>query len=507
MPQNIDTLIVRADAHQGTGAGHVMRCLVLALAWKRQGGSVVFCSHIESQALKSRIIADGFEIIKPGAGVDATIQLLRERCLKANWIVLDGYHFGPEWQEILASAGYSVLCVDDGALMPRYSAKVVLAPDPAARPAKYPVRSDTVILAGPRYRLLHSRLTAYPRPIRRDGAGFVVLVTFGGADTGNATCSVLLALDGALSRADTVIVVLGPLNQHRMSIEQTLSEVSYRHELLHDVKDMAPVFERANLAVTAVGGTAWEMAAAGLPAILIPVARNQETGAEYLDREGAAINLKGQHALQDGELASTVKKLMQSPERLAAMSSAGPKVCDGKGPERVCAIVNAISGKSASRELDLRRASVEDMEHVFRLANDPVVRNYSFSPAPISLEDHATWYANRLASLDTIFYVLDLEGVIAALVRYDRNGNEAEIDVAVHPAFRGKGLCSRVLIETAEAAIESLSVARLKAVVFEENTASRRCFMKAGFSETGQILVKGTVCVTYGLVMQSRGIH
>jgi RimJ/RimL family protein N-acetyltransferase len=292
-----------------------------------------------------------------------------------------------------------------------------------------------------------------------------------------------------------------------MSIEQTLSEVSYRHELLHDVKDMALVFERANLAVTAVGGTAWEMAAVGLPAVLIPIARNQETGAEYLDREGAAINLKSQHALQYGELASTVKKLMQSPELLAAMSCAGPRVCDGKGPERVCAILTALSGKPVVRELVLRRALAEDMEHIFRLVNDPVVRSYSFLPEPIRLEDHAAWYANRLASQGTIFYVLDIEGVIVALVRYDRNGDEAEIDVAVHSAFRGRGFCSRVLIETAEAAIESLSVTRLKAVVFEENTASRRCFMKAGFSETGQILVKGKGCVTYGLDMHSRGIH
>lgn len=484
-----------------------MRCLVLALAWKMQGGLAVFCGRIESKTLQSRITAEGFEIIEPRAGADATLQLLEEHSLKGNWIVLDGYHFGPEWQEILGSAGYSVLCVDDGALLSRYSAKVILAPDPVASPARYPVGSDAVILTGPRYRLLQSGLKAYPRRNRRDGTGFVVLVTFGGADTGNATLSALLALNGVLSRADMVIVVLGPLNQHRMNIEETLTEVTYRYELLHDVEDMAQVFERADLAVSAAGGTAWEIAAAGLPAILIPVARNQDTGAEYLDREGAAIKLESQHAMQDGELASTVEKLMQSPERLVAMSSAGPKVCDGKGPERVCAILNALSGKSAIQELSLRRASAEDMEHIFRFANDPLVRSCSFSPEPISLQEHATWYGDRLASQDTIFYVLDLEGVIAALVRFDRNGYEAEIDVAVHSAFRGKGFCSKVLIETAEAAIESLSVARLKAVVFEENTASRRCFMKAGFSETDRILIKGKVCVTYGLDMQCRGVH
>jgi RimJ/RimL family protein N-acetyltransferase len=102
-----------------------------------------------------------------------------------------------------------------------------------------------------------------------------------------------------------------------------------------------------------------------------------------------------------------------------------------------------------------------------------------------------------LASLDTIFYVLDLEGVIAALVRYDRNGNEAEIDVAVHPAFRGKGLCSKILRDTARIAIEALSIERLRAVVDEGNSASRRCFIKAGFSEIGQILVRGKTYLMY----------
>lgn len=484
-----------------------MRCLALAFSWKKHGGRVMFCGYIQSKTLQTRLTTNGFEIIEPEAGVDATLRLLKDHGLKRGWIVLDGYHFGYDWQDSLTSAGYSVLCIDDGALMPRYSVRVILATDPSAKPLHYPVSSDTIILAGANYRLLQPEFAALRRQKRRTGPNLVVLVTFGGADTSNATRSVLLALDAVLDKTDKVIVVLGSLNVHRQNIEEILAQVSYRHELLQDVQNMAKIFERADLAVGAGGGTAWEMAAAGLPAVLVPVALNQEIGAEYLDRKGAAIHLKGSLALQSARLTSTINELKESPERLAAMSSIGPMISDGKGADRVCAIMRSLDDRTKITNGFLRPATEEDVGHIFRLANDPVLRSYSFSPEPICFDDHIAWFTNKLASQDTVFYVLDLNGVIAASVRYDRSGGDAEVDLAVHSAFRGKGVGTKILLETVETAIETLSVGGVKAVVFAENTASCRCFLKAGFSETDRILVKGRACLTYRFNSRSRVKH
>lgn len=484
-----------------------MRCLALGLAWKKRGGQVIVCGYIESQTLKSRIAADGFEIIEPAVGVEATVRSLGEYNLKTNWIVLDGYHFGPEWQEILDDAGYSVLRIDDIAPIPYPGVKVILAPNSDPSHLNYPGQYDALLLLGPRYRLLRPEFLDHLRPSRSNKVGFVVLVNFGGSDTRNITLSVLLALDGVLGQHDKVIAVLGPLNQNQRSIEHSLTAVSYRHQLLHDVEDMVSVFDQADLAIGAVGGTAWEMAAAGLPAVLIPLTENQVPGAEYLDREGSAIYLSYQNGLEDGKLAATVKKLMNSPAFLAAMSSAGPKVCDGKGPERVCKILSVLSDRNDGATMLVRRALEEDIVQIYRLANDPVVRQNSFSSAPIPFRDHATWYANRLASRDTIFYVLDLEGVITALVRYDRKEDEFEVDVAVHKAFRGNRLGSKILRETVEVLTKASSVTGVKAIVFEENTASRRCFLRAGFQEIDRSLIKGKACLTYRFDIKRGASH
>ncbi|MEW5772903.1 MAG: GNAT family N-acetyltransferase [Thermodesulfobacteriota bacterium] len=495
---HLRTLVIRADADSRMGAGHVMRCLALAQAWAGEGGTALFCGRVESASLRERLADEGFGLAEPGPRPGDTVSLLTRRGLAGCWVALDGYHFGPERQEELEAAGFRVLCVDDGALLSRYAARVVLAPDHDASPAAYAAPSSSLILAGPRYRLLRRGFAGLPRPARRAGEGAVVLVAFGGADARNATRAAVLGLDRALGPQDTALVVLGPMNRRRESVQQALDGVGYRHELRQDVADMAGIYARCHLAVSAAGGAAWEMAAAGLPALLAPVAANQEPGSAFLARAGCAEVLPGAGDLEKEVFAARVRRLLDDPARLEALSRSGPQACDGRGPQRVCRVLAALD-RDQFAQFVLRRAEAGDLEQVFRLANDPAVRANSFSPEPIALEGHARWFTAKLASPDTAFFVLDLEGVVAALARFDRTGDAAEIDVAVHPAFRGRGLGARILREASPLAAAGLGAARLRGVVLEGNVESRRCFSRAGFREAAPEQVRGRTCAVFVL--------
>lgn len=486
--------MICAEANPQVGVGHVMRCMALAQVWTANGGRCVFFGGIDAGSLRERLIAEGCELFESSPGPGDTARRLNDMGISKAWVVLDGYHFGPEWQDVLVDSGFAVLCIDDGARLPRYCAHVIVSPDCDARHTSYEAPPSTLILAGPRYRLLRQGMAGNTARPAIEAKQRVVLVAFGGADAGNVTLDVLKALDEILSPDDLAIVVLGPANRHRVVVDDALKAVAYRYELLQDVADMAAIYARADLAISAVGGAAWEMAASGLPAVLVPVAANQLPGASFLSDAGAALRVDDPMAITGKGFAAQVRDLLADRPRRAAMASAGRLICDGKGPHRVLGILSALEQGLEGNAFCLRRAAPDDMEQVFRLANDPDVRASSFSPARIALEDHASWFAARLASPDTAIFVLDLEGVVVAVVRYDRVAEEAEIDIAVHKAFRGRGLGVRILQASSSAAMRSLAVQQLRAFVLERNRASRNCFIKAGFREAGFEHFKGNEC-------------
>ena len=331
----------------------------------------MFCGRIESEFLVRRLAVEDIEVVDSGPEIEHMLDALRVRDLTGAWVALDGYQFGPEWQERLAEAGFRVLALDDGAKLPRYRAQVILAAEHDARPSGYPTPSSTVILAGPRYRLLRRDFADMARRRRESASGSVVLVSFGGADSRNATCLALTGLGQVLGAADRVLVVLGPLNPHQESIDGILGKVPFQHELHRAVADMRGLYHRADLAVSAAGGAAWELAVCGVPSILVPVAENQIPGMRYLTELGAALSVDDAPAMLGEEFSGLVGNLLADPEALREMARRGQAACDGRGASRVCRVLRCLDQTQESENFIVRPAEPADMEQVFRLCRRP----------------------------------------------------------------------------------------------------------------------------------------
>jgi len=76
---------------------------------------------------------------------------------------------------------------------------------------------------------------------------------------------------------------------------------------------------------------------------------------------------------------------------------------------------------------------------------------------------------------------LDEAGNPVGQIRFDRDGDRAEIDIAVSPAARGKGVGTRLLKEGCRTYLGVNDVEYLLAEVNRDNTASIRIFEAAGF--------------------------
>ncbi|HET7567468.1 MAG TPA: UDP-N-acetylglucosamine--N-acetylmuramyl-(pentapeptide) pyrophosphoryl-undecaprenol N-acetylglucosamine transferase [Gaiellaceae bacterium] len=100
-----------------------------------------------------------------------------------------------------------------------------------------------------------------------------------------------------------------------------VSRPGYR--LLPFIDEVGLAYGAADVAIARAGGSVWELAAAGLPAVLVPgefaTGGHQEKNARWFERAGGAVVVPEAEAARAAEV---VTELLADPERLAAMAAA-----------------------------------------------------------------------------------------------------------------------------------------------------------------------------------------
>ena len=237
----------------------------------------------------------------------------------------------------------------------------------------------------------------------------------------------------------------------------------------------------------------------GLPNVILILAENQRRVAVGLDRLEIALNLGWYTEISESGLAQALKMLVSNPLQRKMMSERGRQLVDGAGVDRVVSSMEKPAQLSLPTDhLRVRCACFQDAELLWQWANDPTVRMSSFRPESIPLDEHIEWYKEKLASPDTRIWILELNQVPVAQVRYDRvNTDTAEISFSVVSEHRGRGLGTRSLVLTSGMVCRELGVKRLRGRVFSSNDASVRVFTKAGFECVGQEQVSDKLCMIF----------
>src|SRR5690606_40769123 len=109
-------------------------------------------------------------------------------------------------------------------------------------------------------------------------------------------------------------------------------------------------------------------------------------------------------------------------------------------------------------------------------------RRFSRSDAPIVWEDHRRWLAAALADPARVLLVGSVAGSPAGVVRYDLEGDSAEVAIYLAPGQAGRGT-GRALLAAAERwlADNRPAIRFVVAEVLSGNAASHRLFAGSGF--------------------------
>ncbi|MDO4514018.1 MAG: GNAT family N-acetyltransferase [Lachnospiraceae bacterium] len=138
-------------------------------------------------------------------------------------------------------------------------------------------------------------------------------------------------------------------------------------------------------------------------------------------------------------------------------------------------------------EMTLREATPEDVDLVYKWANDPTVRANAFSTDPIPYDNHVAWYQGRLNNPDCHIYIgMTRENKPVGIIRVEKQREEPEVGMisySVDAGMRGKGIGTR-LLSLVERKLCGTELTTLAGQVKPDNIASRKAFERAGFAES-----------------------
>jgi UDP-2,4-diacetamido-2,4,6-trideoxy-beta-L-altropyranose hydrolase len=493
------SLVVRADANTQMGTGHVMRCLALAQAWQDAGGRVVFLMPSDTSSLQDRLVTEGMEIVRtksrPGSSDDASEMASFAEKIGARWVVVDGYHFGADYQRIIKDSGQHLLAIDDYGHADHSYADFVLNQNLHAHERFYASReSYTQLLLGTRYSLLRRDFLKWrgwkreiPRVARK------LLVTLGGGDPDNVTLKMFQALQHLEMNDLEAVLVVGGSNPHYQELQAAVRQSRIPMCLQSNVTKMPELMAWADVAISAAGITSWELAFMSLPSLLLIQADNQHGIAERLDALGIARNLGRVPDLSCDKIASELVSLLVAAESRTEMAYRGRELIDGNGVTRVLTHLNAD-------RLHIREVSVDDCKQLWEWANDHSVRTLSFSSEPIPWERHVEWFRSKINNPACVLQIAMYGNENpAGQIRYDLDGDQAVVSISLDRAFRGKGYGSLLIRRSAQKLFATRAVTIIHAYVKRTNQTSTRAFEKAGYQDVGTAIVEGHEAVHLAL--------
>jgi UDP-2,4-diacetamido-2,4,6-trideoxy-beta-L-altropyranose hydrolase len=326
------TMAIRADANDAIGAGHVMRCVALADAWRRAGGDALLFTTSPPPLVRAVVERRGLGVQSYASVDEATAAVVAWVRSNADaWVVLDSYDIGRAAQQAIRAAGARLLVIDDYAGTADVECDILLNQNIGADRLPYRLDAATRCCFGPKFALLRGEFLHEQPAYRFEPVASRLVATFGGADVHNQAARVARILAGARPPVDATIVA-GDVHQVPEVQDDIAAGIRIRWQ--RATERMVSVLAGAEMAICAAGSTCWELAYLGVPALTLVVAGNQTPIATGLHEAGIVRNAGWFDAVSDHELALAIDTLRRDEAR-AEMSRRGRALVDGFGADRV----------------------------------------------------------------------------------------------------------------------------------------------------------------------------
>jgi UDP-2,4-diacetamido-2,4,6-trideoxy-beta-L-altropyranose hydrolase len=496
-------IVVRVDASDKIGSGHLMRCKSLSDELRQRGNEVRFVCRALNGNLAELLRNAGYTVtLLPWIGgikrpqqaayaewlgvtqvEDADETKLAITDFMPDWLIVDHYGIDATWERMLRPSVRHICAIDDLANR-QHDCDILLDQNWFGLPT--PNRYDHFLpqscrkLLGPTYALLQPVF----RQLRNNntprlGALQRILIFFGAVDSHGQTITALRALCSPNLSHIPVDVVIGSANSCATEILQLASTRSVETIVYQNLSSLANLMARADLMLGAGGTTTWERCCLGLPSIVVAASENQLASTRALGNEGVHMYIGCAATVSEQDWITEILNLMNSSEMLRTSGVRAAGIIDGLGAPRVASIITR-----QLTDINIRCAIQNDESILLKWANDPVVRKNAFSGGTISPQGHNNWFKSKLGD-DACMLLIgeDDYGMPVGQVRFDIRNRTGFIDISVDSDFRGQGVGKRLLHAAIKALQQERSADAVVGEVISTNEPSCQMFIDLGFND------------------------
>jgi len=465
-------IIFRADGNSQIGLGHVVRSLALVHMLQDNFRCYFAIQNSSPDIINQIRLYGAVPIVLPeNTNFQSDAIYLTQQVLTADDIVvLDGYNFNFEYQQIIKQATVSLVCIDD-IQADSFLADVVINQTGGINPINYQVQPNTQLCLGPAFALLREpflKAAVQPRSVATIKK---IMLNMGGADPENHTFRILAQIIPYYSDL-SLNVVIGSAFSHQEALQELLrvnTNITLHQNLTAEA--MCRLMQSCDAAILPPSSVSYEWCSVSGPLFLHQIADNQQYMHAFLLENQLAFSL------------ADLPAILNNPDQtnlIAAQIQKQKSWFNGQSRQKLRAVFNKLYYQ---KHLGLRPVTEADTMLLFDRANDPEVRRNSFNTEPIPLEIHQIWLQNKLRDPGCVFYIAEVNKLPAGMIRFDIQGNTATISYLLDKSFRGKGI-GTLLLQKGLEALKKQKPAVTKAVGYiqESNLASIAAFKKNNFA-------------------------
>ena len=336
---SLPLLVFRVDAGKVSGLsfGHLYRCIALESELRDFFNCRFLMSDFPEGISVARSTGLYVEVLLP----DSSDEMVLSRCKHAVIVVVDVPTPSKFLLDRLTSRGIVTVVLDDTGNK-QLSPTVLINGSLGEEQRRYPSNaSPRQRLLGPKYCVMGDEFDAVPARTIVNNPFSLTIFMGGGDPTGMTLKAIIALLSGACGLS--LKVVLGAGYGDASVIEQALTTYGGFNTIVKSPASVAKQLTETDLAILAGGRSAYEAAALGVPAMLLPSAEHEEMTASAFDIAGVHRCIHGAwrlaHEKLSDELNRILVELTGNPILLELMSIRGRELFDGGGRKRVAAAI------------------------------------------------------------------------------------------------------------------------------------------------------------------------